>query len=101
MDIDQSTEVSSSTAAAAAAVTSSNDDKVRRRAKVTIVATTIRNNEDKAMEETFVDVQTINPVPVFDSDSEDETEVFSFETKVKNLILAKLGKVKQSKEPDD
>jgi hypothetical protein len=43
----------------------------------------------KEMEEdesSILDVCTVEPVPVFASDSESETEVFAFETKVSNLL---------------
>lgn len=42
------------------------------------------NNEDEP-----VDVTTVEKVPVFASDSEDEEEVFSFETKVVNLLAGR------------
>ena len=71
------------------------------KAKTTKLTTTLPSHEEEVTMDTVVDVQTIRPVPVFASDSEDETQVFSFETKVKNLILAKLGKVKQVDKVDD
>lgn len=37
-------------------------------------------------EDEIVDVITVDKIPVFDSDSEEETEVFSFETKVIGLL---------------
>ena len=36
-----------------------------------------------------VDVITVEPVPVFASDSENEEEVFSFETKIKNILVGR------------
>lgn len=41
------------------------------------------------VEDTSVDVLGVDPVPVFASDSEDEDEVFEFETRVKNVFVAK------------
>lgn len=57
--------------------------------------------EETATEDTIVDVQTIKPVPVFASDSEDETQVFSFETRLKNIILMRLGKGIRAVEKQD
>ena len=42
-------------------------------------------------ESSIVDVCTIEPVPVFASDSEREEEVFAFETKLSNLLLGRRG----------
>lgn len=46
----------------------------------------------KKMEENesaVLDVCTVEPVPVFASDSEKEDEVFEFETKVRNLLAGR------------
>jgi hypothetical protein len=60
------------------------------------------HTEEDANEDTIVDVQTIKPVPVFASDSEDETQVFSFETRLKNIILMRMGKgMRQVNKEDD
>ena len=49
---------------------------------------------------TTIDVTTIEPVPVFASDSEDEEDVFYFETKLRNALSGfKIGK--KTKEGDD
>lgn len=50
--------------------------------------------EAKLMEEgKFVDVTTVDPVPVFDSDSEEEEDVFRFETKIPCTIKQKVAPV--------
>jgi WD40 repeat protein len=46
-------------------------------------------NQSGDSENAPVDVFTIDPVPVFASDSEDEEEVFTFETRVKNLVAGR------------
>jgi len=51
-------------------------------------------------ENDFVDVATIERVPVFASDSEDEEEVFSYQTKVVNL-LAERGRKNKISSADD
>lgn len=45
------------------------------------------SGEDKLAD--MVDVVRVEPVPVFASDSESESEVFSFETKVNNLMFGR------------
>jgi len=45
-----------------------------------------KEHESKMEEDDLVDVVTVEKVPVFDSDSEDETEVFHFETKVRCIM---------------
>jgi hypothetical protein len=42
--------------------------------------------EDEMDENTIVDVLAIEPVPVFASDSEDESDVFSFQTKITRVL---------------
>lgn len=37
----------------------------------------------------FIDVISVEPVPVFASDSEGEEEVFEFETKIKNSLIGR------------
>jgi len=50
-----------------------------------------------------VDVTTIEPVPVFASDSEDEEDVFYFESKLKNALsgFKNAGRIRPSKNDDD
>lgn len=49
-----------------------------------------------------VDVLTIEPIPMFASDSEDESEIFAFETRIKNLFTSRLiGKNPKSTKEDD
>jgi WD40 repeat protein len=43
-----------------------------------------------------VDVTTIDPVPVFASDSEDEEEVFLFETRIKNIVAGRGARTRLS-----
>lgn len=50
-----------------------------------------QDNQGGRNENTSVDVMTIDPVPVFASDSEDEEEVFAFETRIKNLTACRQG----------
>jgi WD40 repeat protein len=45
-----------------------------------------KDEESQAEEDVEVDVVTVEPVPVFASDSESESEVFSFETKISNIM---------------
>lgn len=45
-------------------------------------AKSLAANEDEDDEDEYVDVLTIKPVPVFQSDSEEEEDVFHFETQV-------------------
>ena len=45
-----------------------------------------KDEEMQAEEDVEVDVVTVKPVPVFASDSESESEVFSFETKISNIM---------------
>jgi len=45
----------------------------------------ISKDEDDGENE-IVDILTVEPVPVFQSDSEDEADVFTFETQVTNPI---------------
>ena len=40
-------------------------------------------------ENATVDIRTVEPVPVFASDSENEDEVFVFEQKMSNLLLGR------------
>ena len=51
----------------------------------------LENMEDKPEkteeEDNIVDVVTVEKIPVFDSDSEDETDIFSFETKVLGMMV--------------
>ena len=50
--------------------------------------------EAKLMEEgKIVDVTSVDPVPVFDSDSEEEEDVFRFETKITRTIKQKVAPV--------
>lgn len=44
------------------------------------------HSSSEGNESIIVDVRTIEPVPVFASDSEDEEEVFAFGTRMKNLL---------------
>ena len=54
----------------------------------------IDNKDDDAQEEedAVVDVVKVDKVPVFASDSESESEVFYFETKISNIMLAGRGR---------
>jgi WD40 repeat protein len=47
--------------------------------------------EEKELED-FVDVVTVDPVPVFASDSESESEVFAFDTKIHQVMLINRGR---------
>jgi WD40 repeat protein len=47
-----------------------------------------KKDEDEDEEKEAVDILTVEPVPVFASDSEDEDDVFCFETKVTRLLGA-------------
>eukprot|EP00978_Attheya_sp_CCMP212_P011940 scaffold29649_cov47-Attheya_sp.AAC.5 len=42
--------------------------------------------EEKNLEDELVDVVSVERIPVFDSDSEDESEVFHFGTKIKGMM---------------
>jgi hypothetical protein len=100
MDVDDTTASRDASAAATAVATDDSNDKTT----ITITTTSHHHHaEEEANEEdAIVDVQTIKPVPVFASDSEDETQVFSFETRLKNIILMRLGKgIRQVNKEDD
>jgi hypothetical protein len=47
--------------------------------------------KEEEVEEEKVDVVSVDPVPVFASDSESESEVFTFDTKVYNLMVERRG----------
>jgi hypothetical protein len=50
---------------------------------------TVRDTGDFKTTACSVDVTTIEPVPAFASDSEDERDVFTFDLRVKNLVVGK------------
>jgi WD40 repeat protein len=51
-----------------------------------------KNDDAQEEEDAVVDVVTVDKVPVFASDSESESEVFYFETKISNIMLAGRGR---------
>ena len=56
--------------------------------------------ESNSSEDSLVDVTTIEPVPVFASDSEGEEDVFYFETRIKDL-MARRGRAGKAAAADD
>ena len=65
--------------------------------------TKIEDNDKKTTtsNDNVVDVLTIDPVPMFASDSEEEYETFSFETRVKNLFHARFSKFPKESRNED
>ena len=53
----------------------------------TVILENIEDQPEKMEEDNIVDVVTVEKIPVFDSDSEDETDIFSFETKVLGMMV--------------
>jgi len=57
--------------------------------------------QSESYEDKKIDVTTIEPVPVFASDSEDEQDVFFFETKLKNALSGFKSVAKKPKNTED
>lgn len=57
--------------------------------------------QSESYENKKIDVTTIEPVPVFASDSEDERDVFFFETKLKNALSGFKNVAKKPKNTED
>lgn len=54
-----------------------------------LVTQTEQVNATLSANDAVIDVISINPVPVFASDSEDEKDVFTFETKIKHSFIGR------------
>jgi COMPASS component SWD1 len=68
-----------------------NVEYVEREDEFDLVEEQEEDAEAKELED-FVDVVTVDPVPVFASDSESESEVFAFDTKIHQVVLINRGR---------
>ena len=84
-----------------ASVSSKSDRKTNAADAANGAAPTVKNESEPRHGAAKVDVLTKDPVPMFASDSEDESDAFAFEARVKNLFYSRITKFPKESKTDD